>query len=103
MAMLAFARPPSCLGKHRRAPEVSPRFSGPRESLSARRRGRGTAVAMSGGMNKRRDKAGLVLGAVFLMIPARWASAAEALPAAPAPATVEASTPRDEPWSPSWQ
>jgi hypothetical protein len=58
---------------------------------------------MSGGMNTRRDKAGLVLGVVFLMIPARWASAAEALPAAAAPATVEASTPRDEPWSPALQ
>jgi hypothetical protein len=42
-----------------------------------------------------------VLGAVFLMIPARWASAAEALPTAPAAASVEVSTPRDKPWSPN--
>jgi hypothetical protein len=41
-------------------------------------------------------KAGLVLGAVFLMIPGRWAAAAEALPAQPPPAGVEGSTPTVE-------
>jgi hypothetical protein len=57
-------------------------------------------------MNKRRGKAKLVLGAVFLMIPARWASAAEAAaeaPAVPVAATVEDSTPRDGSWSPARQ
>jgi hypothetical protein len=47
-------------------------------------------------MQTRQKKAGLVLGAVFLMIPGRWAAAAEGAPAAPPavpPQAVEGSTP----------
>jgi hypothetical protein len=44
-------------------------------------------------MQTRRKKAGLVLGAVFLLIPGRWAAAAEEPPAAPYAPPVEGSTP----------
>ena len=47
-------------------------------------------------MQTRQMKAGLVLGAVFLMISGRWAAAAEGAPAAPParrPSAVEGSTP----------
>jgi hypothetical protein len=43
---------------------------------------------MTPGMQTRRKKAGMVLGVVFLMIPGRWAAAAEG-------AAVQASPPRD--------
>jgi hypothetical protein len=48
---------------------------------------------MSPGMQTRQKKAGLVLGVVFLMIPARWAAAAEGAAVAAAAVPVEGSTP----------